>query len=158
MYKLLTDLREAINITGPEITRLILENLSLTASQLYNQIMDDWSLSLSWNKNYEIIVDNAGHKHTFEELSGGEQVAAVLAIRLAMLNELRLSDLAFLDEPTQNLDSQKRDNLASQIRRLRGFRQLFVISHDDTFEASLDNIISINKTGSASFIESTPAS
>jgi len=158
VYKLLTDLREAINITGPEITRLILENLSLTASQLYNQIMDDWSLSLSWNKNYEIIVDNAGHKHTFEELSGGEQVAAVLAIRLAMLKELRLSDLAFLDEPTQNLDSQKRDNLASQIRRLRGFRQLFVISHDDTFEASLDNIISINKTGSASFIESTPAS
>tara|TARA_Y100000590_G_C15712529_1_gene1010780 strand:+ start:249 stop:2711 length:2463 start_codon:yes stop_codon:yes gene_type:complete len=158
MYKLLTDIREAINVTGPEITRLLLENVSLTASELYNQIMDDWSLSLSWNKNYEILIDNAGHKHTFEELSGGEQVAAVLAIRLAMLKELLRFDLAFLDEPTQNLDSQKRDNLASQIHRLRGFKQLFVISHDDTFETSLENIISIGKTGSASFIESTPAS
>ena len=69
-----------------------------------------------------------------------------------MLKELLHFDLAFLDEPTQNLDGQKRENLASQVRDLRGFTQLFVISHDDTFERYLQNIISINKTRSISSV------
>jgi exonuclease SbcC len=152
LERLLSLLREAINITGPQITRLVLSNLSHAASELYRQILDDYSLSLQWQEDYEIVVHAAGHNHTFEELSGGEQVAAALAVRLAMLKELLHFDLAFLDEPTQNLDGQKRENLASQVRDLRGFTQLFVISHDDTFERYLQNIISINKTRSISSV------
>jgi exonuclease SbcC len=152
LERLLSLLREAINITGPQITRLVLNNLSHAASELYRQILDDYSLSLQWQEDYEIVVHAAGHNHTFEELSGGEQVTAALAVRLAMLKELLHFDLAFLDEPTQNLDGQKRDNLASQVRDLRGFTQLFVISHDDTFERYLQNIISINKTRSISSV------
>jgi exonuclease SbcC len=36
-------------------------------------------------------------------------------------------------------------NLAEQIRRVRGFDQLIVISHDDTFEQGLDSIIRLKK-------------
>ena len=36
-------------------------------------------------------------------------------------------------------------NLAEQIRRVRGFDQLLVISHDDTFEQGLDSLIRLNK-------------
>ena len=108
--------------------------MSRAASELLCEILDDYSLSLQWQEDYEIAVHAAGYKRTFQELSGGEQVAAALAVRLAMIKELLHFDLAFLDEPTQNLDGQKRENLAAQVRDLRGFTQLFVISHDDTFE------------------------
>lgn len=36
-------------------------------------------------------------------------------------------------------------NLADQIRRVRGFDQLIVISHDDTFEQGLDSLVRLNK-------------
>ncbi len=36
-------------------------------------------------------------------------------------------------------------NLAEQIRRVRGFDQLIVISHDDTFEQGLDSIVRLRK-------------
>jgi exonuclease SbcC len=55
-------------------------------------------------------------------------------------------NIAFFDEPTQNMDELRRTNLAEQIRRVRGFDQLFVISHDDTFEQGLDSVIRLLKT------------
>ena len=39
----------------------------------------------------------------------------------------------------------RRMNLAEQIRRVRGFEQLIVISHDDTFEQGLDSLIRLRK-------------
>ena len=54
-------------------------------------------------------------------------------------------DMAFFDEPTQNMDGERRGNLAEQIRRVRGFEQLVVISHDDTFEQGLDSVIHLDK-------------
>jgi exonuclease SbcC len=44
------------------------------------------------------------------------------------------------------MDELRRTNLAEQIRRVRGFDQLFVISHDDTFEQGLDSVIRLQKT------------
>ncbi|HEX8035952.1 MAG TPA: hypothetical protein VF510_19000, partial [Ktedonobacterales bacterium] len=82
---------------------------------------------------------------TFAQLSGGEQMSAALAVRLALLRSLTRLDIAFFDEPTQNMDDERRGNLADQIRRVRGFDQLIVISHDDTFEQGLDSVIHLEK-------------
>ena len=46
------------------------------------------------------------------------------------------------------MDILRRSNLAEQIRRVRGFDQLFVISHDDTFEQGLDSLIRLRKMDS----------
>ena len=44
--------------------------------------------------------------------------------------------------------------LADQIRRVRGFDQLIVISHDDTFEQGLDDVIHLEKhNGETQLIE-----
>ncbi len=43
------------------------------------------------------------------------------------------------------MDELRRMNLAEQIRRVRGFDQLIVISHDDTFEQGLDSLIRLRK-------------
>lgn len=45
------------------------------------------------------------------------------------------------------MDETRRVNLAEQIRRVQGFNQLIVISHDDTFEQGLDSVIFLEKQG-----------
>ena len=73
-------------------------------------------------------------------------MSAALAVRLALLKKLSSLNIAFFDEPTQNMDELRRTNLAEQIRRVRGFDQLFVISHDDSFEQGLDSLVRLRKT------------
>ena len=72
-------------------------------------------------------------------------MSAALAVRLAVLKVLTKIDFAFFDEPTTNLDSERRKNLSSCIQNIRGFKQLFVISHDDTFEENADYSIHFTK-------------
>ena len=107
--------------------------------------MGDRSAQLFWENDYEIVLRRQGVNRTFAQLSGGEQMSAALAVRLALLKKLSTLNIAFFDEPTQNMDELRRTNLAEQIRRVRGFDQLFVISHDDTFEQSLDSLVRLRK-------------
>ena len=72
-------------------------------------------------------------------------MSAALAVRLAVLKVLTKIDFAFFDEPTTNLDSERRKNLSSCIQNIRGFKQLFIISHDDTFEENADYSIHFSK-------------
>jgi DNA repair protein SbcC/Rad50 len=78
-------------------------------------------------------------------LSGGEQMCAALAVRLALLRVLADVDIAFFDEPTTNMDQVRRQQLAEAISNLKAFRQLIVISHDDTFENVTEHIIRIER-------------
>jgi hypothetical protein len=48
-------------------------------------------------------------------------------------------------------------NLAEQIRRVRGFEQLIVISHDDTFEQGLDSLIRLQKAGGETRLQNEDA-
>ncbi len=72
-------------------------------------------------------------------------MVAALAVRLALLQGMSAVDVAFFDEPTANLDPERRANLAQQIARIKGFSQLVVISHDDTFEQDTGHVIHIGK-------------
>jgi ABC-type transport system involved in cytochrome bd biosynthesis fused ATPase/permease subunit len=64
---------------------------------------------------------------------------------LALLREVPAIDVAFFDEPTANRDGRRRDNLAEQILNVKGFSQLFVISHDDAFERDTDHVVRVVK-------------
>ena len=55
------------------------------------------------------------------------------------------SRIAFFDEPTTNMDAERRENLAVQLSNIKHFDQLFVISHDDTFEGYVDNVVTIER-------------
>ena len=80
-------------------------------------------------------------------------MAAALAVRLALLREMSDVDIAFFDEPTANLDDERRENLAEQITGIKGFSQLFVISHDDTFEQETQHVVHIRKEDGVSRVE-----
>ena len=89
------------------------------------------------------MLEEGGFERPFPSLSGGEQMAAALSVRLALLKQLTNIRIAFFDEPTTNMDAERRENFAMQISRITHFDQLFVISHDETFDNFVDHVVSV---------------
>ena len=145
LERMLHHFRDTIKEAGPGILRLQLHTISGEANRIFGEILGDRSSTLSWEDDYEIVLRRDGRERAFAQLSGGEQMSAALAVRLALLRHLSRLNMAFFDEPTQNMDDIRRVNLAEQIRRVHGFDQLLVISHDDTFEQGLDGVIHLEK-------------
>ncbi len=145
LEQMLAHFRDIIKEAGPFIMKALLREISIQANRIFGEIMGDHSAELAWTNEYEIVLGKNGQERSFAQLSGGEQMSAALAVRLALLRHLSRLDIAFFDEPTQNMDGERRGNLAEQIRRVRGFDQLIVISHDDTFEQGLDSVIHLEK-------------
>lgn len=145
LHTMMKQFREIIKEAAPYVLKAMLGDISAEANRIFGEVIGDRSAQLSWQDDYEIILRRGGVDRTFKQLSGGEQMSAALAVRLALLKKLSSLNLAFFDEPTQNMDEMRRMNLAEQIRRVRGFEQLVVISHDDTFEQGLDSLIRLQK-------------
>jgi exonuclease SbcC len=143
-------IRDTLKAAGPLVTESYLYNISLEANQLFREITGDAGRALRWSRDYEILLEEEGHERSFPNLSGGEQMAAAMSIRLALLTQLSDIRLAFFDEPTTNMDAERRERLAQQIGQVQHFDQLFVISHDDTFEENVDHIIHIERAGDGS--------
>jgi exonuclease SbcC len=134
-------MRETLKKAGPEVTKSYVAHISVEANQLFREVTGEAGRTLRWTSDYEIVVEEGGYERSFVNLSGGEQVAAALAVRLALLKQLSDIRVAFFDEPTVNMDAERRENLARQIGQVRHFDQLFVISHDDTFEETVDHVL-----------------
>lgn len=137
--------RKAYKEAGPRITERYVQGISQEADRLLRELLNRPNVALEWTRDYEIIVQEGGNRRRFINLSGGEQMCAALAVRLALLKVLADIDIAFFDEPTTNMDRPRRESLAEAIGRLRAFKQLFVISHDDTFEKVTENVIVVER-------------
>ena len=139
-------IRSYFNIAGPKMTEALLININKEASNHYRDIMDDPNVKLTWDDEFLIHVEiSKTNVKEVHQLSGGEQMAAALAVRLAILKVLSNAEFAFFDEPKTNLDSERRENLSKIIQRIKGFRQIFIISHDDSFEENVENVIEFTK-------------
>lgn len=139
-------IRETLKKSAPLVARNYVYHVSLEANQMFREITGNAERTLKWTEDYGIVLEEFGHERPFVNLSGGEQMAAALSVRLALLKQLSDVRLAFFDEPTTNMDAARRERLAEQISHIterQTFDQLFVISHDDTFEGYVDNVISV---------------
>jgi exonuclease SbcC len=137
--------RKSYNEAGPRITEQYVRNISLQADRLFRELMNRPNVALEWTRDYDIVVQEGANRRRFVNLSGGEQMCAALAVRLALLKVLADLDIAFFDEPTTNMDRPRRQGLAEAIGRIKSFAQLFVISHDDTFETITENVIVVER-------------
>jgi DNA repair protein SbcC/Rad50 len=137
--------RKVYKEAGPRITERYVQNISRTADHLFRELLNRPNVALEWTREYEIIVREGAHDRRFVNLSGGEQMCAALAVRLALLKVLADINIAFFDEPTTNMDKPRREHLAAAIGNIKTFRQLFVISHDDTFEQVTENVILVER-------------
>ena len=137
--------RRVYKEAGPRITERYVHNISKEADRLFRELLGRSNVALTWSADYEISVQEGQHSRKFMNLSGGEQMCAALAVRLALLKVLADVDVAFFDEPTTNMDKHRRASLAEAIARIKSFKQLFVISHDDTFEQVTETVISVTR-------------
>ena len=144
-------IRETLKEAAPRVARNYVHHVSLEANQMFREISGNAERTLKWTEDYGISLEEYGHERPFINLSGGEQMAAALSVRLALLKQLSDIRLAFFDEPTTNMDAARRERLAEQIGYITKkkvddkqiFDQLFIISHDDTFDEFVDNVVSI---------------
>ncbi|GAP97503.1 AAA family ATPase [Leptolyngbya sp. NIES-2104] len=137
--------RKSYKEAAPRITERYVQTISYEADRLFRELINRPNVALQWTRDYEIVVQEEAHSRRFINLSGGEQMCAALAVRLALLKVLADINIAFFDEPTTNMDRPRRESLAEAIGNIKSFRQLFVISHDDTFEKVTENVILVER-------------
>lgn len=129
--------------------------ISSAATILYQKISKE-NVRIEILEDYQIkVIDNVIPENTklMDQLSGGEQMSIALAIRLSMLKYLSGLDIYFLDEPTINLDFERREQVRDVVSDvINELSQLFVISHDDTFDSITESIIKIEKVNDSSKI------
>lgn len=153
-YEILEFIRNSIlNKAGDRIADIYRKNISAKADEIYRQVSNE-NVSLEWEDEYEVVLTiksgESIRRKVFKQLSGGEQMSAALAIRLALLRMLSNVKIGIFDEPTTNMDEQRRFNLAQIIPSVtKDFKQLFVISHDDSFDSITENVIHLQKTEEA---------
>jgi len=132
------------------------EEISLRADRIYRTIAES-DEELHWGEKYQIILrdlhDGQLRERTDDQLSGGQTMSAVVALRLALLQTIG-ARIAFFDEPTSNLDAARRENLAHAFRAIdvgreevteHWYDQLFLISHDVAFTEITDQMIQVGE-------------
>ncbi|CAG0997633.1 hypothetical protein ARNL5_03782 [Anaerolineae bacterium] len=132
------------------------EEISLRADRIYRTIAEA-DEELVWGENYQIVLrdmaDGAVRERSDDQLSGGQTMSAVVALRLALLQTIG-ARIAFFDEPTSNLDASRRENLATAFRAIdvgreevteHWYDQLFLISHDVAFTEITDQMIQLGE-------------
>jgi exonuclease SbcC len=130
------------------------EQISQRAHSIY-RIIAEIDEELYWGDNYQIVlrdmVEGEIRERTDDQLSGGQTMSAVVALRLALLQTIG-ARIAFFDEPTSNLDATRRENLAHAFRAIdvgkeevteHWYDQLFLISHDVAFTEVTDQIVTL---------------
>jgi DNA repair exonuclease SbcCD ATPase subunit len=142
------------NNVSAQLSERFREEISLRADIIYRSIAET-DEELFWGDKYQIVLrdmlDGEVRERTDDQLSGGQIMSAVVALRLALLQTIG-ARVAFFDEPTSNLDAARRANLAHAFRAIdvgreevteHWYDQLFLISHDVTFTEITDQIISL---------------
>ncbi len=140
-------IRSTLKEAAPRVARNYVYHVSIEANQMFREITGNAERTLKWADDYGILLEENGFERPFQNLSGGEQMAAAMSVRLALLRQLSDLRIAFFDEPTMNMDAAHRQRLAEQISEIsenQTFDQLFVISHDDTFESYADNVVTVS--------------
>lgn len=138
--------RENIKDMGTKVSQGMLNEISFWATDNFRKITGrveqiEWSNLVN---PYEVSLVGGQSKITFEQLSGGEQVAVAIAIRGAMSNMFTKTKFSIFDEPTNNLDVEKRKSLADNIGEiLKDLDQSIVVTHDDTFREMAQKVIEI---------------
>jgi exonuclease SbcC len=147
--ELTADFRANIKDLGKIVAEERVRRIAVVASGYFNKITNRPE-SIRWvcsdSEKYSLYLGNGEEWHKFIDLSGGEQISVAIAIRLALSQAFGNSGLIILDEPTNNLDKNKRQLLSENLPKMvENLTQLFVVTHDDTFRNSATKVIEFNE-------------
>ncbi len=130
--------------------RPLIEDYTRDVFMNFNLPYSDVSLT----EDFNLKVRGMNGEESLEMLSGGERMAAALALRVGLSRALSgpVMELIILDEPTIHLDAQRRKELVDVIKRLATIPQTIVVTHDKEFEEAADTIIEVEKRNGVSIV------
>ena len=130
----------------PILRRQHVMAISEYSTEIFSYLMNNEEYEgIEITEDYELLILQSGKKHDLTILSGGEQVIACLAIRLAIAKLLANQDIMLLDEPTVMLDSFRRKELVEVFDKTKPVRQTIIVTHDTEFERVADTTFTIVK-------------
>ncbi|MFU8653004.1 AAA family ATPase [Methanotorris formicicus] len=102
--------------------------------------------------DFDIKVHSPNGTLNVGNLSGGEQIAVALALRLGIAKVLIGSriECIILDEPTVYLDEERRKKLVDIFKSIRTIPQMILITHHPELEQIADTLITVRKEGGVS--------
>ena len=114
----------------------------------------DFEVELDEDLGLKVIA--RGEEMSIDSLSGGERAVLALSIRLALAKVLsnREVELMILDEPTANLDADRRRELLRVLRELADeVPQVIVVTHDPEVAEAADYVYRVKKDSGISVVE-----
>lgn len=139
--------RERIKSMGKEVSKNMLKEIEILATENFRKITGRGEKIVWSNEDkdkYLVYLSDDKGDLKFEQLSGGEQVAVAISIRGAMSELFTESRFSIFDEPTNNLDSERRRSLADSIGEiLKNLEQSIIVTHDDTFREMAQKVIEL---------------
>ena len=140
-------IRNEVGQMGRAISKYMLSGISNIASLNFNKITGRTE-RIEWSNEekdkYVVYLVGQERKIAFEQLSGGEQVSVAIAIRGTMTEYFTNSKFMILDEPTNNLDTERKKLLAEYMGEiLNNLEQSIIVTHDDTFREMAEKIIEL---------------
>ena len=130
----------------PLLRRQHVRAISEYSSEIFSYLMNNEEYEgIEITDDYVLQILQSGKKYDLIILSGGEQVIACLAIRLAIARLLANQDIMLLDEPTVMLDAYRRKELVEVFDRTKPVRQTIIVTHDTEFERVADTTFTIVK-------------
>lgn len=146
--KLTEEYRANLNEMGRLATEKMLKKIEIIATDNYRKLSNK-NETLRWlndGKNYSIqlISDiDKSRVRNYEMLSGGEQVTVALSMRAALSSQLTSTRFAIFDEPTINLDTERKIALSESLNLMLKSMQTIIVTHDDIFRETAANIIEL---------------
>lgn len=139
--------RENIKNMGKEISKNMLKEIEISATENFRKITGRGEKVIWSNEDkdrYSVYLYGDRGELKFEQLSGGEQVAVAISIRGAMSKFFTSCHFSIFDEPTNNLDVERRKSLADSIGEiLKNLEQSIIVTHDDTFREMAERVIEL---------------
>jgi len=144
-FELLNKYRNNIKEMGNFVVKEITKSVGKLATEYYRRLTGK-SEKIVWlsENSYEVYLVNDRNRRAYRMLSGGEQMSIAIALRLALAKLYSNTRLLILDEPTSNLDHEKKEALANAMNvMVNDLDQVFIVTHDELFAEMSQNIINI---------------
>ncbi|SHF29484.1 RecF/RecN/SMC N terminal domain-containing protein [Marinitoga hydrogenitolerans DSM 16785] len=142
--ELTKEFRDKIKTMGIYVSKEFTKTVSIKATENYIK-MSEKNEKIIWDSedNYQVkIHDDIKGERNFSILSGGEQVSVAISISMALANFLSKANIYLLDKPTINLDEERRNMLAENLKNmLNEIEQAFIVTHDGTFTEMAQKVI-----------------
>ncbi|MEM4576501.1 MAG: SMC family ATPase [Candidatus Nezhaarchaeales archaeon] len=111
---------------------------------------------IEFDEDLKLKVLSRGEELSVDSLSGGEKAVLALSARLALAKALSSKEveILILDEPTANLDADRRRELVRVLRDLaEEIPQVIVVTHDHEVAEAADRVYKVRKDGGMSVVE-----